>query len=172
MACVLACMGRTVTVALVCLLAVGAAVAGGVGGGPGEGAQPAAASGDAAAENGERRGTIASEQVSVEADDSGVDVGASLDWGGIALETDGDGGGEGTVSHGAIDGEMADAGRSGACAVGFGEEDSPLDLAFDGGNDSFGLAWSGNATDGESGGESDSMDAGEVVEECSSSDGG
>lgn len=160
-------MGRTVTVALVCLLAVGAAVAGGVGGGsPGEGAQPAAASGDAAVENGEAR-TVQSENVSVQADDSGVNVDVSLDWGGISLDTDEDGG-EGTITHGAIDDEMADAGSTGACAVGLEGEGSPLDPAF--GNGSFGLAFSANASDGGSDSEG-SVDAGEVVEECSSSGG-
>jgi hypothetical protein len=166
MARVLACMGRTVTAALVCLLAVGAAVAGGVGG-TGSGGQPAAA-GDAAVENGDGR-TVQSENVSVTADDSGVDVSVSLDWGGVSLRTDGDGSGEGSVTHRAIDREMADAGSTGACAVGFDGEGSPLDLAFDSGNDSFGLAWAANASSGSSDGES--VDADEVVEECSSSDG-
>lgn len=169
-------MGRTVTAALVCLLAAGAAVAGGVGGGsPGETARPAAASPDAAAATDASAGREAGagrDDVSVAADDAGVDVGVSLAWGGVSLATDGDGSGEGRVTHAAIDDGAADAGRAGACAVGFDEEGSPLDLAFDGANGSFRMAWSANAS-GRGGGErTDGVDPGEVVDECSSSAGG
>lgn len=195
-------MGRTVTAVLALLVAAGVVVAGGVDGGHGGGAQPADAPGDASAAsestggdgattgNDAATGTGAAttddastddgglldafgDAVSLDSDGDGVDFGVATDWGGVAFEDVGDGSGEGRVTHDAIDDGMADAGSTGACAVGLGGDGSPLDLAFDGENSTFEMGFSANGSaDGAGDGGSVEGDASEVVGECSGSGGG
>jgi hypothetical protein len=191
-------MGRTVTGVLALLVAAGVVVAGGVGGGTGGGAQPAVASGEAAAASdstaggateagGATTGAAPTEEdanadggglldafgdaVSFDSDGDGVDFGVATDWGGVSFEDIGDGSGEGRVTHDAIDDGTADAGRTGACAVGLGGDGSPLDLGFDGESSTFEMGFSanGSADRGSDGGGVEG-DASEVVSECASTD--